>query len=479
MLTVIIYPEATIVRRMIGAILAAFIGTLVFFLFLRRVSLKSSLIVPIVGIMLGAVVGAVSTFIAVSTDMLQSLGIWFAGGFTSILRGQYEVLWIVAIVVVAVFITADRFTVAGLGKEISTSVGLKYNQIILIGTVLVAIATGVVTVVVGNLPFLGLIVPNIVSMMRGDDLRSNLPWVCLLGIAIVTVCDLIGRLIIAPFEIPVSLILGIVGAAVFIVLPRRGGGADMRGMDTDDRGAEPRTSATTPAAASARTTGRHSGALTTVAARRRYWTIMGVLAAAALGIAFGLLAWDNPPPITDEGFWLIAGLRGRGLVVLIIVALCQAFATVAFQTVTNNRIITPSIMGFESLYVAIQTATMYFFGVTALVEPRGGFALHDAAGRDDRAIARPLRLVALGEVRERRGHASRRHRHRRRTRGGGDVHARTLTPSEFDVLSARLFGSIANSDATYLPVAIPSASSHVRPSTCPRRGSTCSRSART
>ncbi|GAA5341030.1 iron chelate uptake ABC transporter family permease subunit [Brevibacterium ammoniilyticum] len=218
MLTVIIYPEATILQRMIGAILAAFIGTLIFFLFLRRVSLKSSLIVPIVGIMLGAVVGAITTFIAVSTDMLQNLSIWFAGSFTSILRGQYEVLWIVAIVVVAVFITADRFTVAGLGKEISTSVGLKYNQVILVGTILVAIATGVVTVVVGYLPFLGLIVPNIVSMVRGDDLRSNLPWVCLLGIAIVTVCDLIGRLIIAPFEVPVSLILGIVGAAVFIAL---------------------------------------------------------------------------------------------------------------------------------------------------------------------------------------------------------------------------------------------------------------------
>ncbi|MFE2656028.1 ABC transporter permease [Brevibacterium sp. NPDC059310] len=218
MLTVIIYPDATIVQRMIGAILAAFIGTLVFFLFLRRVSLKSSLIVPIVGIMLGAVVGAVSTFIAVRTDMLQSLGIWFAGSFTSILRGQYEVLWVVALVVVAVFITADRFTVAGLGKDISTSIGLKYNQVILIGTILVAIATGVVTVVVGYLPFLGLIVPNVVSMVRGDDLRSNLPWVCLLGIAIVTVCDLIGRVIIAPFEVPVSLILGIVGAAVFIAL---------------------------------------------------------------------------------------------------------------------------------------------------------------------------------------------------------------------------------------------------------------------
>jgi iron complex transport system permease protein len=218
MLTVIIYPDATILARMGGAIIAAFIGTLIFFLFLRRVSLKSSLIVPIIGIMLGAVVGAISTFVAVQTDMLQSLGIWFAGSFTSILRGQYELLWIVALVVAAVFITADRFTVAGLGKEIATNVGLNYNRIILIGTILVAIATGIVTVVVGNLPFLGLIVPNIVSILRGDDLRSNLPWVCLLGIAIVTICDLIGRTIVMPFEVPVSLILGVVGAVVFVGL---------------------------------------------------------------------------------------------------------------------------------------------------------------------------------------------------------------------------------------------------------------------
>ena len=218
MLTVIVYPDASIVARMVGAIIAAFVGTLVFFVFLRRVSLKSSLIVPIVGIMLGAVVGAVSTFIAVQTDMLQSLGIWFAGSFTSILRGQYETLWIVAAVVVAIFILADRFTVAGLGKEIATNVGLNYNQILLLGTVFVAIATGVVTVVVGNLPFLGLIVPNIVSLIRGDDLRSNLPWVCLLGIAIVTICDLTGRIIVMPFEVPVSLILGVVGAAVFVAL---------------------------------------------------------------------------------------------------------------------------------------------------------------------------------------------------------------------------------------------------------------------
>jgi iron complex transport system permease protein len=219
----ILMPTASILTRMAGAVVAAFIGTMIFFLFLRRVSLRTSLIVPIVGIMLGAVVGSVSTFIALQTDMLQSLGIWFAGSFTSVLRGQYEVLWVVVVVVIGVFVLADRLTVAGLGEDIATNVGVNYNRMVLIGTVLIAVATGVVTVVVGNLPFLGLIVPNVVSMIRGDDLRSNLPWVCLLGIAIVTVCDLVGRTIIAPFEVPVSLILGIVGAVVFITLIVRQG----------------------------------------------------------------------------------------------------------------------------------------------------------------------------------------------------------------------------------------------------------------
>lgn len=214
----IIFPTASLTGRMAGAICAAFIGTMVFFLFLRRVSLRSSLIVPIVGIMLGAVVSSISTFIALQTDTLQNLGVWFAGSFTSVLRGQYELLWIVAAVALVVFLLADYLTVAGLGEDIATNVGVNYNKMIVMGTGLIAIATGVVTVVVGNLPFLGLIVPNIVSMVRGDDLRSNLPWVCLLGIGIVTVCDLLGRIIIMPFEIPVSVILGIAGSGMFMYL---------------------------------------------------------------------------------------------------------------------------------------------------------------------------------------------------------------------------------------------------------------------
>lgn len=219
----LLFPDGSVMTRMLLAVGAAFIGTMVFFAFLRRVTLRSSLVVPIVGIMLGAVVSAVSTFIALQTDLLQSLGVWFAGSFTSVIAGQYEILWVVLAVVIAVFFYADRLTAAGLGEDIATNIGLNYNRIVLVGTSLVAVATGVVTVVVGNLPFLGLIVPNIVSMLRGDDLRSNLPWVCLTGIGVVTLCDLLGRIVIAPFEMPVSVILGVVGAAVFIALIVRRG----------------------------------------------------------------------------------------------------------------------------------------------------------------------------------------------------------------------------------------------------------------
>lgn len=218
LLTYVVLPLAGIMTKMVIAITFAFVGTLIFFAFLQRVRLKSSLVVPIVGMMFGAVVSAITTFIAIRYDLLQTLGSWFAGRFTGIEVGRYEPLWIVLVACIAVVVMADRFTCAGLGKEVATNVGLNYERVVLVGVGLVAIVTGVVTVVVGALPFLGLIVPNLVSIVRGDNLRTNIPWVFLTGIWIVTICDLIGRTLIMPFEIPVSVVLGVVGCVVFVTM---------------------------------------------------------------------------------------------------------------------------------------------------------------------------------------------------------------------------------------------------------------------
>ncbi|MHA7964839.1 ABC transporter permease [Paenibacillus sp. CAU 1782] len=214
----LVFPAPSLVLRMTGAIIFSFIGTMIFFLFLKKVKLRSSLVVPIIGMMLGAVISAFSTFVGLVFQITQNIENWYAGSFSSVQVGRYEYLWIIIVVTILIFVCADRLTLAGLGEDIATSLGVNYNRIILIGTALLSLAVGVVAAVIGNLPFLGLIVPNIVSMFRGDDLRSNLPWVCVLGMATIIACDILSRVIIMPFEIPVSMILGTVGAVVFIII---------------------------------------------------------------------------------------------------------------------------------------------------------------------------------------------------------------------------------------------------------------------
>ncbi|MGN7210368.1 MULTISPECIES: iron chelate uptake ABC transporter family permease subunit [Brachybacterium] len=198
-----------------------------------------------------------------------------------------------------------------------------------------------------------------------------------------------------------------------------------------------------------------SGAFPDAASQRRYWIVLAVLVVLAAGAALGLLAIENPMPVGSRGFWLIAEMRVTSLVVMAVVAICQAVATITFQTVTNNRIITPSIMGFESLYTVIQTAAVYTLGVAGVVALQGpGQFLAQVAAmvglsvllygwllRGRYANIQVMLLVGI-------------------IMGGGlgavsTFMQRLLSPSEFDVLSARLFGSVTNASAEYLPFAIP------------------------
>ncbi len=223
-LAYIMVPSATLLLRTTFAILAAFIGSMIFFLLLRNIRLKSSLLVPVLGIMMGAVVSAVSTFVALVFNMTQSLELWFAGSFAPMQKGRYEYLYFIIVITIAIYIYADRLTLAGLGEDIATNLGLNYKKIILVANILVSIATGLVTSVVGNVPFLGILIPNLVSMYKGDNLRENLPHTCLSAMAVIMLADIVGRTIIAPFEVPVSLILGSVGAIGFLIIMFAKGG---------------------------------------------------------------------------------------------------------------------------------------------------------------------------------------------------------------------------------------------------------------
>lgn len=216
-------PATPIFGKMLVAAVFAMAGTALFLRILRAIPLRSVLVVPLVGIMLGGVISAVTTFIAYRFELLQSLSAWTTGDFSSVLRGRYELLWLSFFLTVIAYIAADRFTVAGMGEDFTTNLGLNYRRVMALGLTIVSMISAVVVVTVGMIPFLGLIVPNIVSMTIGDNARRSVPWVAVLGAGLVLACDIVGRLIRYPYEIPIGTMMGVVGSIAFLYLLLRRG----------------------------------------------------------------------------------------------------------------------------------------------------------------------------------------------------------------------------------------------------------------
>ncbi|WP_099203647.1 iron chelate uptake ABC transporter family permease subunit [Miniphocaeibacter massiliensis] len=189
--------------------------------------------------------------------------------------------------------------------------------------------------------------------------------------------------------------------------------------------------------------------------QRRYWFLLIGLIGLGLAFSYGLLVYNNPVPVDSPSFIPVVKRRIIALVSMLIAATCQSLSTVAFQSSTNNKIITPSLLGFEALYSTIHTATMFFGGIAVFVNSEGigsfifqvivmvlmclvlyGWLLSGKYGN--------LQLMLLIGVIIGTG-----------LRSISSFMRRLLAPSEFDVLQARLFGSVNNADVDYFPVAIP------------------------
>lgn len=214
----VVAPAAPLLAKMGVASVFALAGTALFLAVLNRLPVRNTLLVPLVGLMLGGVIASVTTFFAYRFDLLQTLNNWMIGDFSGVLRGRYELLWIVAALAVVGYVAADRFTVAGMGADFTTNLGLNYRATMRLGLVIVSLISAVVVTSVGAVPFLGLIVPNIVSLVFGDNLRRAVPWTAVFGAGFVLVCDIIGRTIRYPYEVPVGMVMSVVGAAAFLVL---------------------------------------------------------------------------------------------------------------------------------------------------------------------------------------------------------------------------------------------------------------------
>ncbi|MDK9772371.1 iron chelate uptake ABC transporter permease subunit VctD [Vibrio sp. B181a] len=198
------------------------LGTLMFVQFIQRIQFKSVVFVPLVGIIFGNVVDAVTTFIAYKYDALQSLSAWSVANFANILHGDFELLYIAVPVALLSYLFAARISAVGIGKDFAVNLGLNYQQVVILGVLLVSVMSASVVMIVGQLPFLGLIVPNLVSYFYGDNLKRNIPLTAMYGAFLVLACDLVSRVIIFPHEMPISIVISILGGVVFIAMLLRG-----------------------------------------------------------------------------------------------------------------------------------------------------------------------------------------------------------------------------------------------------------------
>ena len=200
---------------------------------------------------------------------------------------------------------------------------------------------------------------------------------------------------------------------------------------------------------------RSAGAFRTKKERTRYWIILITLLALSALATYGLLVYKNPVPVTSPSFIPVVRRRMVAVTAMLIAAVCQSMATVTFQTSTNNRIITPSLLGFEALYSTIHTSTMFFGGSALFLSFSGvgafivqivimvvvclilfGWLLSGRSGN--------LQLMLLVGVIIGTG-----------LRAVSSFMRRVLAPSEFDLLQAKLFGSVSNASAEFFPIAIP------------------------
>lgn len=222
LLVTIFTPSASIFVKMALASLTALLTSIGFLTIARRLPATQPLLVPLVGMVYGGILGAGVTFVAYQADMLQYIETWMNGEFSGVMRGRYELLWIAALVAALSYLIADQFAIVGLGREASINLGLNYNQVMLMGLLVISIVSALTVVTVGAIPFIGLIVPNIISRRFGDNLRATLPLTALTGGALVLASDIAGRILRFPFEIPVGTIMGIVGGVVFLWLLYKG-----------------------------------------------------------------------------------------------------------------------------------------------------------------------------------------------------------------------------------------------------------------
>lgn len=220
--SLLFFPHASPLRKMGIVFVFALVGTFIFMFVLRKIKFKNIIFIPLFGIMLGNIFDSATTFVAYQNDLIQNISARLMGNFAMITSGRYELLYLSVPLLIIAFSFANKFTIAGMGEEFAVNLGLNYQFVVNMGVIIVALLSSLVIITAGRIPFLGLIVPNLVAMNKGDNLKNNISTTALLGAAFLLGADIISRMVIAPYEIPIGLTVGVLGSLLFLHLLIRG-----------------------------------------------------------------------------------------------------------------------------------------------------------------------------------------------------------------------------------------------------------------
>ena len=218
LIALLFFPASTLWERTFFAFLAAMVGTWIFVYFIQKIQFKDVIMVPLVGIMFGNIIGGITNYLAYRYEMTQALSSWLVGHFSLVIRGRYEIVFFILPLVFLAFIYANHINIVGMGKNFSKNLGINYNFVMFGGLSIAAMITASIVVIVGSISYIGLIVPNLVAMIKGDKIRGTLIDTAVFGALFVLICDMFGRVIIYPYELPIELIIGVLGSLIFIGL---------------------------------------------------------------------------------------------------------------------------------------------------------------------------------------------------------------------------------------------------------------------
>jgi iron complex transport system permease protein len=216
LLSYILLGRSSHILQTLFAFAAALGSTVVFTQVINRLKLRDLVYVPLIGMMYGGVLSALSTAIAYRFDVMQIMSSINLGSFARI--GDFSMIYAIIPPLILAAIYSTAFSILGMGEDFSRNLGLAYNRVIFLGLLIVAVITAASFVAVGPLPFVGLIIPNMAAYFYGDNIRKTIIDVMLLGAVFVLLCDIISRLVIFPYEMSVGFTIGIVGGLLFMIL---------------------------------------------------------------------------------------------------------------------------------------------------------------------------------------------------------------------------------------------------------------------